>query len=266
MQPGKKGGWVGGSLTWAKLSPRLNYGGYGGTVGPGEYPEQHLRLAREFYAAYRAGDELAGRYGYYPGSERHLDLAGFESRQLWSLLDEAYSIGLPVVYGRKLGPVPAYDTAELCLDVTRRDPSGPLLISPQLRVDDQVVVPLVVIGSEGNGVAYADPAETGRTPDPAAWRFRLARLAEPVPGGLLQMTLTGQSMRIPAADEGRFREQFYPRLRRAASLISSDDSVRLPAVSAPTLVLGSSLWRRARAGRQLGVGLPGRRPATARAA
>jgi superfamily II DNA or RNA helicase len=239
VQPGKKGGWVGGPLTWAKLSPRLNYGGYGAAGGLGEYPEQHVRLAREFYAAYRAGDELAGRYGYYPGSERHLDLAGFESRQLWSLLDEAYAVGLPIIYGHKLGPVPAYETAELCLDLTRRDPGGPLLISPQLRVGDVPVVPLVLIGSEGNGVAYADPADTAHTPDPANWRFRLARLAEPVPGGVLQMTLTGQSMRIPAADEGRFRERFYPQLRHAATLTSSDDSVALPVISAPTLVLGA---------------------------
>ena len=239
VQPGKKGGWVGGPLTWAKLSPRLNYGGYGNPDGLAEYPEQQLRLAREFYAAYRAGDELACRFGYYPGSERYLDLAGFESRQLWPLLDEAYSIGLPVIYGRKLGPVPPYATAELVLDVTRRDPSGPMLISPQLRVEEVAVVPLVVIGSEGNGFAFADPAEIGHTPDPAGWRFRLARLAEPVPGGLLQMSLTGQSMRIPAADEGRFREEFYPRLRHAAALISSDDSVPLPAISAPTLVLGA---------------------------
>ncbi len=238
VQPGKKGGWVGGTLTWAKLNPRLNYGGYD-AAGLGAYPEQQLRLAREFYAAYRAGDELAGRYGYYPGSERHLDLAGFESRQLWSLLDEAYAIGMPIVYGHKLGPVPPYSTAELCLDLTRREPSGPLLISPQLRVDDAPVVPLVIIGSEGNGFAYADLPETRQTPDPASWRFRLARLAEPVPGGLLQMALTGQSMRIPAADESRFREQFYPRLRHAATLISSDSSVPLPAISPPTLVLGA---------------------------
>ena len=27
VQPGKKGGWVGGPLTWAKLNPGLNYGG-----------------------------------------------------------------------------------------------------------------------------------------------------------------------------------------------------------------------------------------------
>ncbi|MGO8961794.1 MAG: DEAD/DEAH box helicase [Streptosporangiaceae bacterium] len=239
VQPGKQGGWVAGPLTWPKLNTQLNYGAYGGAAGLGDYPEQHVRLMWEFYSAYRAGDELAGRYGYYPGRERHLDLASFESRQLWSLLDEAYSMGLPVVYGRKLGPVPAYGTAELCLDITRRDPSGPLLISPQLRVDDAAVIPLVVIGSEGNGIAYVDPAELDATSELADWRFRLARLAEPVPGGLLQMSLTGQSMRIPAADEARFREQFYPQLRHAATLISSDGSVALPAISPPTLVLGA---------------------------
>ncbi len=239
VQPGKQGGWVGGPLTWSKLNPLLNYGGYG-SADLGDYPEQHLRLMREFYSAYLAGDELGGRYGYYPGRERYLDLASFESRQLWTFFDEAYSTGLPVVYGRKLGAMPAYGTAELCLDITRRDLSGPLLISPQLRVDDVTVAPLVIIGSEGNGVAYADPAQAAPEPDPASWPFRLARLTEPVPPGLLQMTLTGESMRVPAADEDKFRERFYPRLRHAATLISSDESVALPAVSPPTLVLGAS--------------------------
>ncbi len=54
------------------------------------------------------------------------------------------------------------------------------------------------------------------------------------------MTLAGQSMRIPAADEARFREEFYPRLQHSATLISSDDSVTLPAISPPTLVVGAS--------------------------
>jgi len=240
VQPGKNGGWVAGPLSWSKLSPRHDYGGYRDSADHGSYPGRHLRLLKELYWTYRASDELSGRYGYYSGNERYLHLGGFESRQLWPLLDEAHSIGLPLVYGRKLGTVPKYGLAELCLDITRRDPSGPLVISPQLRVDDAAVLPVLLIGSEGNGVVYADPAEVEQSADPANWRFRLARLSQPAPAQLLQMTLTGQPMKVPASEEDRFREQYYPRLRRAATLVSSDESVALPAISPPTLVLAAS--------------------------
>ena len=77
-------------------------------------------------------------------------------------------------------------------------------------------------------------------PHPALWRFRLARLINPVPIQVQQLALSRQSLSIPAAQERRFREHFYPRLRHAASLTSSDGSYSLPAISPPTLVLGAS--------------------------
>jgi len=60
---------------------------------------------------------------------------------------------------------------------------------------------------------------------------------------LQQLAMSRQSLSIPAAQERRFREQFYPRLRHAASLTSSDGSYSLPAISPPTLVLGASIQR-----------------------
>jgi superfamily II DNA or RNA helicase len=239
VQPGKKSAWVGSSLTWGKLSPRVSYGGYG-EPAYGEYSAQHLRLLRELYWTHHSSAERSGYYSYYSGTERQLDLAAFESRQLWALLDEAYSIGLPVVYRGSLGPVPKYDTAELCLDFTRRDPSGPLQISPQLRVQDVAVTPLLFIGSECHGLIYAARSEIEQQPDPASWRFRLARLTPSAPAQLMQMATTGQQLKVPAAEESKFREQYYPRLRHAATLTSSDDSVSLPEIPAPTLVLGAS--------------------------
>ncbi len=97
--------------------------------------------------------------------------------------------------------------------------------------------PIRFLGAEGHGIIYADRAEAQRSSDPADWRFHLAKLTEPVPPPLQQLALAGPRLEIPAAELSRFWEGYYPRLRRAATVLSSDDSVQLPALSGPTLVL-----------------------------
>ena len=233
VQPGAKlGAWVGGQLTWDRLESRQHVGGVA---------ETQLRLLRELYWTYQAGNRSSSYRYTYGGGQKSLDLAAFESRQLWAMLDEAESVSLPLIY-RKLGPMPRYGRAEMLLDVTRSEQSGPLRISPVIGVDgaDGEIWPIQFIGSEGHGVVYVDRAEAEQLPDPARWRFRLARLGSPVPESIQRLAMSRQVLRIPPADESRFREQFYPRLRRAASVISSDESFSLPAISAPTLVLGAS--------------------------
>ncbi len=231
VQPGARGSWVGGQLAWGRLEPR-------GLAAP--LTRIQLRVLRELYWTFQAGDRLAGRFHspYAYGGDKTLDLATFESRQLWSLLDEAESAGIALVY-RKAGAVPHYGTAELFIDITRVQPSGELRIRPAVGIDgsDEQVWPIRFIGSDGHGLVYIDRAEAEHTPDPAQWRFRLARMVAPVPAQLQKLALSRQPLAVPPADESRFREQFYPRLRQMASLISSDGSVSLPSVSAPTLVL-----------------------------
>ena len=93
-----------------------------------------MQLLQEIYAVYRARSQPF-YYGYGYGDDKSIDLSAFESRQLWPLLDEAAALGLRLVRGRGLGPLDGYRSAELCLDLTRADPSGPLAIAPQVRVD-----------------------------------------------------------------------------------------------------------------------------------
>jgi superfamily II DNA or RNA helicase len=233
VQPGARlDSWVGGQLTWDRLDSRGSVDGLA---------DAQLRVLRELYWLHRAGDRSSYRPYGYGGGEKLLDLGRFESRQLWSLLDEAESAGVPLMY-RKLGAMPRYGTAELFLDVTRSEPSGPLHISPIVSVDgsDGEIWPVCFLGPQGHGLAYVDRHEAEQQPHPAHWRFRLARLVNPVPIQLQQLALSRQSLTIPAAQERRFREHFYPRLRHAASLTSSDGSYSLPAISPPTLVLGAS--------------------------
>ena len=231
VTPGRNG-WVYASLSWGKLSQAHHMS---------DYLAEHVWLLRELYAVYRSGREGQDHsYGYYGpyADDKSIDLARFESRQLWTMLDEAASTGLALVHARKrLGPVQPYGSAEFCLDVTRAASSGDLAIHPLVRVEDGPIdaAPIRFIGSSGHGVIYADRAETGA--EPASWQIRLARLVKPVPGELRELALHNRALVVPAAEHARFRDDYCPRLRHAATIVSSDGSFTPPEISAPTLVL-----------------------------
>src|SRR5260221_1570694 len=242
VQPGKNGGWIGGSLSWTRLDSLQYYG---------DYPAAHVRLLQQMYAAYRASAGQGGYYAYHPyGDGKSLDFSAFESRQLWPLLDEAETVGLRLVHKGKGGPVARHRGAEFCLDVTGGEPSAEhsppgapglraaLVITPLIRIDgtDADVAPIRFIGSEGHGLVYADRAEAERASCP----FRLAQLTRAVPAQLQSMALDGEHLEVPAAEQGRFRDEYYPRLRRAATVISSDGSFTPPVISGPALVLRAS--------------------------
>jgi superfamily II DNA or RNA helicase len=132
--------------------------------------------------------------------------------------------------------VAGYGLAEFCLDVTR-GPAGGLRIVPVIRaVDEEPAVPVAFIGAEGHGVVCVEASEAAGS-DPGTWRFRLARLTRPVPPPLQRMALGEESLQVPAAEEPRFRDRYYPRLRHAAAVISSDGSFTPPVISGPDLVL-----------------------------
>ena len=235
VQPGKNGGWIGGTLSWGKLD---SYGYFG------DYPATQVRLLRELLALYRTRVNQP----YYSRDERSIELSAFESGRLWPLLDEAGQAGLQLVYGHKLGAVEPYREARLCLDVTQAKADGDLAIAPVIRLDgpdsegsepeDAVLVRF--IGTEGHGVVYLDRAEAQRSAEPGSRRFRLARLARAVPAQLQEMALAGQRLTVPATEQTRFRDLFYPRLRQMATVISSDGSFTPPVISDPTLVLRAS--------------------------
>ena len=237
VQPSRAGGWIGGTLTWSKLGQ------------PGywrDYPAPAVRLLREMLAVYRAnGSRPRDPYapGYYStGEELSIELSAFESSCLWPLLDEAEDIGVRLVYPRGLGPVQRYRNAEVCLDITKAGPDGPLAITPVVSVEgaDGPVVPVRFIGTQGHGVVYLDAAEARRGDPPTDWRFRLARLARPVSARWQEMVLAGRSIEVPAAQRADFRDRFYLRLRQSVAVLSTDGSFTPPVISGPTLVLCAS--------------------------
>ncbi len=229
VQPGRLGGWVAGTLSWS----RLDY-----LVLRGDFPDAHIRLLHELYALYRASSAAArSGYHWYPssgyGDQKYLDLSACESRQLWPVLDQAHVAGLPFVYRGKQGTVPPPGTAELCLDVTTEGTT--LLIAPVIKADDGVdPVPLRFIGTEGHGVIFAerDQADEGELA-----MFRLARLTHLVPAQLQQLALSDERLVVPEAGQAAFLSRYYPRLRRQATVTSSDGSFTAPEISGPSLVV-----------------------------
>ena len=257
VQPGKHGGWIGSSLNWAKLD---SYG----------YHPHHTRPAAPAAAGAARPLPGAGRpqpyyYSSY-GEDRSIELSAVESSRLWPLLDEAEKAGLQLVYGRKLGALERYREAELCLDVTRAEAGGALAVTPAIRVDapggEATVVPLRFIGTEGHGVVYLDRRRgaADRRPGRLALPPGQAQ-AGPFPRGCRRWRWAGQRLEVPAAGETRFRDEFYPRLRQMAAVISSDGSFTPPAISDPTLVLRASYGDGHDVLARLGVGVPGRRVA-----
>jgi superfamily II DNA or RNA helicase len=243
VQPGRLGGWVAGNLSWSRLDFMLLRD---------EFPEAHVRLLHELYALHRAS--AAGQhsssyyYGYTSpsyGDQKYLDLSACESRQLWPVLDQAHTVGLPFVYRGKQGTVPPPGTAELCLDVTTDGTT--LLIAPVIKTADSAdAVPLRFIGNEGHGVVYADRAIAagrggGGTGELA--RFRLARLTHPVPTQLQHLALADERLVIPEAGQAAFLSRYYPRLRRQATVTSSDGSFTAPEISGPALVVRAAYAR-----------------------
>ena len=227
VQPGRNGTWVAGQVAWGKLESLRYYGGY---------DPEHIRLLTELYSAY-----LSSHAGYYGSDQRYIDLAQFESRHLWPLLEEAAAVGLALIYPRRLGRLPACKAAELCLDVTRGARPGELVISPVIRVDGvPAAVPVRFVGSTGHGVVYADHADVERGANVSDWRFGLAALSRRASRELQDLALAGERLTVPPDEESKFRAEYCPRLRQAATLISSDESFTPPVISAPTLVLGAS--------------------------
>jgi superfamily II DNA or RNA helicase len=214
LQPGRSGTWIYGSLSWSRLDSYDYHGGY---------RADHVRLLRELLALYRS--RLNHTYYYYGnGDERQLELSAVDSPRLWPLLDEAGPAGLRLLHLGRREPVGRYETAEFCLDVTE---AGGLSISPVVKVGEATRKPLGFIGSPAHGVIYASSAEP----------FRVARLTRPVPAGLSDLSPDGHPLIVPAAETGRFRTGYYPRLRRAITVISSDGSFDPPQVPVPKLVV-----------------------------
>ena len=233
MRPGARGGWVNGSLMWSGLDSWQ--------VQSGDYRPDHMALARELYAVYRAREGRGGSYYHY-GGDKALDLSDM-GPQLWSLLDEAARLGLTFVHARPgLGEVRRYQRGELLIDVTRQGDRGSC-VAAAIRVDGDDaggLEPVLFLGASGHGMVCAERAEVSTGHGFENARLWLVRLARPAPPRLQRMILDGERLEIPASEFPRFANELCPALRHVATVGSSDGSFTAPEISAPTLVLRAS--------------------------
>ncbi len=220
---GSNGGWVRTGISWSNI-------GYVSYSLRGIAPE-HLRLLNEIMAM-----DSSSSLSYYGGASRTIALESIGSRRIWDLLDEARTLGLPLVQaGRKAPPVTLYpEAADLVMDA-RRDAPG-LMLRPQLRVGAERPAPeaTLLVGSPAHGIAWWQ-AETEDAAQPYQ-RLRLARVSTPI-DLTLRVLLDQKELVVPPEDEPRFFRQYYPALRHRVSVVSQDASVTLPEPKAPTLLL-----------------------------
>jgi superfamily II DNA or RNA helicase len=225
MRPGARGGWINGSLSWSALD----------YVRSAEHRPDHLALVRELHAVQRAR-RGGSSYYYQYGTDKTLDLSDCGA-QLWSLLDQAAPIALPLIHaGKGIGELAPYRRGEVVINVTRRA-GAHSLVQALLRTDGDdadLFEPVLFLGADGHGVVCADQ-NVG--PDFSRWRLLLVRLARPAPPALQRMVLQGSPLAVPAGDLERFAAEFCPGLGRVATVVSSDGSFDPPAVSDPSLVL-----------------------------
>jgi superfamily II DNA or RNA helicase len=227
MRPGARGGWVNGSLAWNRLESWELRGG--------DYRQDHLALACELAALQRARTGRAS-YSYGYGADKTLDLSNCGA-QLWSLLDEAARLGLPLIHaGKRIGELAPSLRGEVVLDVTRAT-GGKRLVSARLEVEGDPgggLRPVLFLGAEGHG-ALCSGVDGGA--DMSRWRLQLVRLARSAPAQLQRMVLDGERLTIPEHDVDRFAAEICPSLRGVARVVSSDHSFSPPEVSAPSLRL-----------------------------
>ena len=214
--PGRAGGWIRTGVSWRDLAydvwtPRVR---------------AHREALRDLYAAYTA----RGTAYSYGDQSVYLDEFG---SSLWPLLTRAVEAGVEFVAAKQAtGPIRlAPEPATVALDVVQRDDGAAARLSAVVTADGRVwpAVGVRLIGRPLHGVVV-DRRDGGGG-------LLLAQLERALNDSVGQLVAAGDPIEIPAADLERFLHVYYPRLRRAVALTSSDGSVQLPELTPPRLGL-----------------------------
>ncbi|TQN42091.1 SNF2 family DNA or RNA helicase [Blastococcus colisei] len=226
--PGAKGRWVRTGVSWRNLPYD-----YSGRRDPA-----HVASLVALHQAHRAADEGTGYY--YRSADVPVRLEEF-GPALWPALQQAMDDGVPLLTTRGNPVRVAELPGALAVDV-RRD-GGPgsesdagLRVQAVVELADGVGIPgesVRLLGSPPHGAALtpaADGLPAGIVPDDGLLLVPLQRVPRSV-----ERLVTSGPVRVPPADRARFLTGFYPALRRALPVRSSDGSVELPEVLPPQL-------------------------------
>ena len=210
-----RGSWVRTNVAWNQLGFHLNRLNLNA---------EHHRWLSQLLALHRA---VRGVYTSQEADWLYLD--DFTSPLLWNLLDEAAAIGLHLVGSRKVARVTVGRAAHLGLDASTDAVGEGLRLSTRLQIDgdayraDQA-------GAIGNHGLYA--WELGTRP-----LFTLAPADGPLSPEQLRLLGRPGTVDVPESDVAEFLTVFYPALRHALPVTSTDASVHLPEADPPVLVL-----------------------------
>lgn len=222
LRRGARDNWVKTGATWNDV-PSLRFSG---------------RFDAEQVAVLHELRDLRSMSAHYARAGDGLDVADLGSA-LWPLLRRVRESGLVIVPVAPLHSLVLDEEVALDLDV--RDVGEETLVEVVVRGRERPTGSrLRVYGEPGHGVLLVEPAEEGR----GRWTARLAPLSHRPTHPVRRLADQPEPVRVPAADRERFRSAYLPRLRRRAPVVSSDESVVLPEVPVPRLVLGVT-WRAA---------------------
>jgi superfamily II DNA or RNA helicase len=212
---GRSGRWIKTGATWQEM--RHAYATRG-------YVAAHRDVMRQLISAYDAHRSTGWRGNQTADA---IDLGEF-GPGLWGLLERARDAGVEFIPARPDdGPIRlATATAEVRLDLTRRAAADATLAA-EATIDGRRIpdAALALVGSPPHGVADLSKgillARLDQTPSP--------RIA----------ALLGQQrhVEIPSVELDRFFGDYYPALRQQITISSSDDSVELPRIEPPRLLL-----------------------------
>jgi superfamily II DNA or RNA helicase len=207
------GNWVRGNVTWNSLgfqSHRL-------TLDAG-----HQRWFAQLVALYRA----TTRDVYLGQDTDWIYLDEFHSSLIWQMLREAESLGIALVSPKKDALITVGSRAEITLDATRTDAG--LALTPVLAIDrvPQAAADAGTIGDHGVYTTAFSPV-----------RHVLAPTAEPLTAEQSRVLGRPATLEIPLDDVDEFLAEYLPALHRRIRVQSSDDSVTLPLIVPPVLVL-----------------------------
>jgi superfamily II DNA or RNA helicase len=210
------GNWVRSNVTWNSLAYQSNRL----ALAPAQQ-----RWFAQFAALHRATRET------FSGQETDwLYLDDFQSPLFWPLLASARQLGIPLVGSKKDLVVTVGAQAGVSLDVTAGATAEPdqLRLATALTIDG-VRHPVSSAATIGDHGVYT-------------WEFAPPRVTlAPTPGVLTdeerRMLAQAGAVVVPSSDVDEFLQDYYPRLRRAIEVTSTDASVQLPELVPPTLVL-----------------------------
>ncbi len=218
------GNWVRTGISWSKF----DY-----SYGPGGLSPEKRALLRELLAVSRLSSGL-NTYAYSGyASDAPLWLENVSSRRLWDLLDQARELRIPLVSGGAAGvPVRLVSTpAVVGADVVADGPD--LRMQPYVEADGQRVAlgSSLLIGAPPHGLAWW---RDGQGPKGSV-QLAMAPFARPLNPGQRAL-LASPPLDVPRHHRERFWHEFYPELARSVVVVSSDESVELPALTRMLLV------------------------------